>query len=202
MALPRPPRRCAPQAFFLEYVPQAWTALVGDAPLPGQTLAAELVAQIDDESFTLHLQDGRLSVRAGAPKGTPLLHVRCDKDSYQTAVRELLPRLLDGAEARAGEVVAKAPKVLSLWTAEQQAAVQQLPGTIGLDYTDDAGDVATFELLHAGGAGPRAQVHLSDADLDTLLKSHGNPAQALMKARIRIEGDTAYVMRLLQLIPS
>lgn len=201
MALPRPPRRCAPEAFFLEYIPQAWTALVGEGPLPGQSLAAELVAQVDDASFTLQLQDGHLTVRAGAPRGTPLLHVRCDRGSYQTAVRELLPRVLDSAQARADEVLAQAPRVLALWTPEQQAAAQQLPGTITVDYTDDAGDVAKFQLLHAGGTGPQAQIHLSDADLHTLLQSHGSPAQALMKARIRIEGDTAYVMRLLQLIP-
>ena len=201
MALPRPPRRCAPHAFFTEYLPQAWTALVGDAPLQGQSLDAELVAQVDEAFFTLRLTDGRLIVKAEAPKGTPLLHLRCTQDSYQTAVRELLPRVLDGVQARAGEVLAHAPKVLALWTPAQQTAFRELPGTITIAYTDDAGDVAQVELVQAGGAGPKAQVHLSDADLDALLKSRGNAAQSLLKARIRIEGDTGYVMRLVQLIP-
>ena len=202
MALPRPARRCPPAAFFEQYIPQVWTALVGQAPLPGQSLAAELVAHIDGHGvYTLRLADGHLTVIPAAPSGSPLLQVRCNSSSYQTAMREFLPRLLDQLDARSAEVQATAPKVLALWTPAQQAALLQLPGSITISYTDDAGDVATFELLHAGGQGPRAHVHLSDSDVQTLLASRGGP-QALLRARVRIEGDTGYVMRLLQQVPN
>lgn len=194
LSLPKPGRRMTPEEYFSEHVPQLWPALwQGNVP----DWVFGIVCEVGAQAFLLQFaapNDGGLRVTVlDAPDNAPeppLLHIIADVESWRIGALEVTPQLLRKLEKRLPSNLERLrqsglrPQVLS-----------GHPGTVQLHYSDDAGDEATAEIRIAGGQGPRAQIHATDRDLWGLLKS-GQSLSAILRSRVRVDGDLPYLLRL------
>lgn len=185
--LPRPRPGCTPSQFYLEYIP-AFLRALGVTARPHPLVTTEI--RVAEEVFTLSLVNGVLTAQQG-PSAGALVCVTSDRPSWEIATLDLWPRVmkrLDWAGIRAGAMVVDAAAV---------AAVRSQPGLIQLTFTDDAGDTARCSIAIAGGRGPEVHVHAGENDLWALVAARAGWAQ-LLRSRTRIEGDVAYLLRLLR----
>ncbi|MEO1174430.1 MAG: hypothetical protein AAFX94_20605, partial [Myxococcota bacterium] len=74
-----------------------------------------------------------------------------------------------------------------------------VPGRIRIDYEDDAGDRAKVDIVVADGSGPSVQVSATDADLWAFLGG-GAALSQLVRTRVRIDGDVAYLLSVVSII--
>lgn len=198
--LPVPPRRVAPHDFYHEYLPRLWRAVLADALLPWDVrLGVEIRSPADALVCRLRLAGAALEVHDEAP-ADDLVTYRCTLAAWQCAIHQVLPLLIKQTNAHARHwrtFVHRAlqhPRVAAF-----PGALRRLPGTLGITYTDDAGDCARFELAIAGGRGPNVHVEATDADLWALLRSRGRVLR-LLRSRMRITGDLTYLLQLARLV--
>lgn len=200
--LPRPPRDVDPEGFYLSYLQKLATVL--HAELPSLTWSLESTWHIrtapdGEAAFTVVLEQGRhiLSTAGGSP--TALIVVHCDDRAWRTGARGLWPRVLRLFEREDGALLARA---LAGWRSLSErfdpTRLRALPGRVHIDYTDDAGDVASYRVEIAGGSGPVVRIGIDDRELWTLLSQGGKLTQWL-QSRVQISGDAGYLLRIASL---
>jgi hypothetical protein len=120
-----------------------------------------------------------------------------DLEAFRIGTRDLWPRVLARIEERR-DVVARALRrtLTHPRLPELVAAIRALPGTVFVDFEDDAGDLIRSTVRVGTGIGPEATLRLRDAELDQLLSGRAT-LLALAKARFVLSGDTGYLLRLL-----
>jgi hypothetical protein len=198
--LPRPPRRATPAQLLEEFLPALWRALNAEAGIPWPEGSATVEVHVDDVVFHLTFDARGLHTLAGAASA-PLATLRCDLDAYRVVSQDVLRRVIDFTEAqlrrahRALHGVAQHPDLTRLADLLAPHA-----GRLNIAYTDDAGDVSTCEVDIGTGKGPVATVQLADTDLEALLQGGKAGLVKLLRGRIRISGDAAYILKLAALV--
>ena len=194
-ALPEPSRRVSIDDFYLDYLPRLWRAL-----WPSPEAAAwrlRMGVEIAATHYTLTIDGADLQAVAQAADDLPLT-LRLDRESWRTAVHDLLPRLLRYAKKHPATLAdALMPMQKSVNHAALIDALTAEPGVVSLHFTDDAGDSALYEFHIASGAGPRAEIYADDGDLWHALEASGKAAR-LATTKIRLAGDTGYLTRLIE----
>lgn len=193
--LPRPSRHLTPQQFYHDYLPELVAALSDDVRSVNvqMTIGASLH---EVGEFSLVVRDGVLHAKAGLPP-SPHLSFASNVDSFRLAMFDLLPQILTHLE----RVLPETPILCSseLGDRIQPELLRNHPGRVVVDYVDDAGDEARVEIIIADGHGPYAHAQLTDRDLWTLIESQGR-IRELLRSRVTLAGDVAYVLRLAALI--
>jgi hypothetical protein len=192
--LPRPPTRSAPEVFYGDYLPQLWRLLVGSETYPGPGFRVGVA--VDGLALTFAVSGSALTVGGDAREPT-LAHFTFDREAYRVGTRDLWPRVLRRLE-ELGERVA--PAMRRTLTHPQLpsylAALAALPGTVHIDYADDAGDLIRCTVRIGSTPGPVATLRLGDTELDSLLLGRATLV-GLARGRFVLEGDTGYLLRLL-----
>lgn len=198
--LPAPKRGTPPDEFYLEYVPRLWAALVGgrELAIPEHVVAVELVGGAKTLTFGLRFAGAELRVTAGQPESRLVTFVS-DLASWKIAAFDLLPRMLRKLEARLGDSARAADLIGAHAHRVAPESLRGAPGTIELDYVDDAGDEASVRVLVANGAGPRVRLHVTDTELWRLVDS-GMRLSQLLRTRLQLDGDVAYLLELGRLL--
>ncbi len=197
--LPLPTRKLDPRAFYLEYVPSLWDALIeGVERAPWRlSIGARLDAGAETLNFAMHAHGTELRVEEGRAE-QPHLSFLSDVDSFRIAMFDILPRILKTVERTLGEK-SPADPIEQYGASLGPDRLYDLPGTIDVHYTDDAGDEAQVTIQIASGEGPRATVCASDADLWTLIESGGRLTQ-LLRSRAELQGDVGYLLSVAGLV--
>ncbi len=196
--LPRPPRRCTPEQFYVDYLPALWRALSGDLVWP--SYAYELTFSIDEpesdpESFTVRFDAGTLTGRAGG-SDSAVTEIRFDQASWTLAANDLFPRGIRRSNKRLAEVREEMERAATRLAPKlDPEKVRSMPGNVEIDFTDDAGDKGLFRVVIAGGGGPTARIEARDEDLWALLEC-GGQFVSLLKSRAQLDGDVGYLFQL------
>lgn len=191
MKLPVPKRGITTREFYHQYVPELWLALVGTGTkLPQLTVCVRVKG---DAEYGITLGDSGLTTTDGAPE-QPLVTFATDMASFRIALLDLLPRVLKHIE----------PKASRLRVAEHLAkldtdALRKKPGSITHVYQDDAGDEATVVLTVGNGGRPAASISVTDTELWKILDA-GMRLSQLVRSRIKVGGDVAYVLDLARVV--
>jgi hypothetical protein len=189
--LPVPTRGITPRDFYHQYVPALWAALVGPVPsLAGVTVG---VSVSGDADYAIAVIDKGLVTTDGKP-AEPLMTFSTDVASWRIALLDLLPRVLAHIEPKAAGL--RAAHYLARIDLE---AVRKTPGSIIHVYEDDAGDEARVALTIGNGAGPSASIQVTDTELWRLLESGAKLSQ-LVRSRVKVGGDIAYILALARLV--
>ncbi|MEE8410809.1 MAG: hypothetical protein V3T05_14510 [Myxococcota bacterium] len=195
--LPAPPRRADPKTFYCDYVPQLWAAFFGGMEVPDCRLTiGYAVTDADGTSeFTLEVDGAALTVRA-EPAEAPLVAFACNHEAWRISVFDIWRRYVRFAQPKVEEARRKLPDFLHRNPPQPRLdAIASLPGTLSVEFEDDAGDVAQYDISVAGGNGPRGTLALSDADLWGLLRSRGRLSQ-LLRSRARLDGNVGWILKL------
>ena len=202
VSLPAPPTSARLRDFYLDYLPKLWAAIFGKKPLPAVPVAVTFTIVPKSgatEHFTVMAHDRLFATREGTAED-PLVTCTTTPQAWRLTVRDLLPRALrllgpSVARVRARlDELAHAPAPL----ANLVRTLQKSPGSIAIEFTDDAGDVSACELTIGSGDGPRASLAINDADLWPFLSGEIKFAK-LLRSRVRLDGDVAYLLRLARL---
>lgn len=191
--LPKPTRRTTLTQLCQELVP-AWShALSSPAHVP-QTPAfvVQLTVEGDTQHLELHTQGAAHKM---GPAENPHVALSCDKDAWRTAMETLVPLGISHLETR----LESAKRTLTALQPQAKGMLETFfanPGAIVLTFTDDAGDTAEYTFRLGTGSGPTTRVGLDDKRLHNLINGHAKIPQVL--ASVDIQGDAAYVTRLLQ----
>ena len=197
--LPRPPRKITPEAFYCTYLPSVWKTFVANQTLVWPEDASWHVANqvsVDGQHWTLHFDAGDVTAVAGSA-AAPALSATCDLEAWRAALRAIFMPALEHVEAHAYDAWTQLRRFIALHpTLPAPAVVQANPGRISIELTDDAGDAYRYDFI-VGGGGPRhATLLLKEDDIPALLQGAGNLPR-LLQTRLTIQGDAAYVVRLL-----
>lgn len=196
--LPKPPRRCTPNQFYTEYLPDLWHSIVGNSP-PALPLAIEAEATIEaadsSETFRISFTGGTLSTAAEAA-AAPVVSCSCALEQWRTLVRDTWPQLLRHLQDQLPAMRAHLERV-SRGEAPvlEPDRLRSMPGIVDVHYTDDAGDEAHLRFRIDSGQGPQAYVSLTERDLYQLVAAPGDLTK-LLRSRLRVGGDAAYVIAL------
>lgn len=193
--LPRPSRKLDAHRFYHEYVPQLWSALVGG--LSDTPWRVQVGAQLGEDAFSMVAEGTELVVSDGLPDRPHITFVS-DSDSFRIAMFDLLPQILRHTEKQLGSGDS-APHVKNYGDAIRPDRLYSVPGRIRIDYEDDAGDRAKVDIVVADGSGPSVQVSATDADLWAFLGG-GAALSQLVRTRVRIDGDVAYLLSVVSII--
>lgn len=191
--LPRPPKRCTPSRFYTSYLPELWSILTEGLTLPPQALSVQFEVG-DPTPYHLSYANGELTGHEG-PAAQPILTVRCNREAWELAVYDIVPRVIRRTNQRMEQVLQDIERAAAREHGLNLDPIAALPGTVTIDFTDDAGDRGVFELAIGAGSGPAATVVSGDADLWALLDS-GGQIVSLLKSRAQLEGDVGYLFRL------
>jgi hypothetical protein len=198
-ALPDPPRRIEPGAFYATYAPGVWSAFFGGLDLP--PFFVRLDCTVDGDRFALEIDGPELRL-LGEATGTPLFAATCTREAWEVAVLDIWPRFVRFAQPKVEAARKRLVAVLAGHPPQERLdRLPQLAGTLEIELTDDAGDVSVYTIAIAGGQGPRGRVILTDASIWTLLRSTGKLTD-LLKTRARLDGDVGWVLRLARLLES
>lgn len=194
--LPRPPRRCTPEQFYTEYIPELWQALAGDIAWPGHRHDLGFVIEGAERlAFTVTFAGGVLSGRAGT-SAEALAELHCDEPSWRLSAHDIFPRAVRRTNKRLAQVREELRRGAAHMVPElDPQALQALAGTIEIEFSDDAGDRGLYRVLIAGGAGPTARIEAGDEDLWALLECSGHFV-SLLKSRAQLDGDVGYLFEL------
>lgn len=190
--LPRPSRRLTPQEFYTRFAPELWDALVADTRALTWTMRVAVELDEGQHRFGLLFSAGALTVSDSLPDD-PHLTFRSSLDSYRIAMFDLLPRVLKHLEDNGTETPTELASPL---LQSKIDALREHPGTIEVEFLDDAGDRATVDIQIASDHGPKTQIHATDDDLWSFLEEAARPSRFL-QSRVELSGDIAYVIRLL-----
>lgn len=193
--LPRPSRKLDAAGFYTEYVPQLWHALVGD--LTDAHWLIRVGSKLESCAFGMIADGSTLKVIEDLPEHPHVTFVS-DTDSFRIAMFDLLPQVLRHTEKQLGER-SSADHVERYGATVNLDRLFALPGKIRVLYEDDAGDEANVVIVLGDGNGPEARVSATDSDLWALLEGGGGLAQ-LLRARVRIDGDIAYLLSVVAVI--
>ncbi|MEL6340248.1 MAG: hypothetical protein AAFZ38_11740 [Myxococcota bacterium] len=194
-SLPRPSRRLTPQEFYTRFAPELWTALIGNTHTVGWVMRVAVELEKGQHRFGLLFSAGELTVQDSLPDD-PHLTFRSSLDSYRTAMFDLLPRVLRHLEESGTET---GSELVSPLLQPKIDALRDHPGSIEVDFLDDAGDRASVDVLIASGDGPKTGIHATDDDLWSFLEEGARPSRFL-QSRVELSGDIAYVIRLLHAV--
>lgn len=199
--LPRPVRQIAPSEFFHRYLPSLFAALTTHlrATWPDLEDFAE-VALDGTDLFSMSLTNGQLFC-ATRSSAAPFFRLSCSQEAWRIGVNTILPMLLDNAKHRRQPLDAEHQRAAARFGAKDLAESKALAGTVHLHYTDDAGDVATYTVVLHEGSGPEVTVQAQENDLAAVLQGFSS-APRLLRSRLQIAGDAAYLMRLINFINS
>lgn len=198
-ALPAVPRRITPASFYQSYVTTLFEVVTTAVAWPAWRWSFTVMLTDTTETFTLRFDNGELSVNIGSSRGDlPLFVARLDSTSWSVLVHEVLPEVVRYLDRRRTEL----ERDLQAFARRQAEKLfdpnrlRALDGTVRIVYTDDAGDMARVDVAVAGcTAPPRAEVLVDDSDLWAWLESKGQ-LTALLRSRLRVEGDATYVLQL------
>lgn len=193
LKLPRPARKLSPEEFYRSYVPELVRATAGPTTLPGEDFAIR--SEIDGAAWTFSLRNGELAVSDGPSEA--IVTFSADLESFRIAMFDLLPRVLKTVALRAS-TQEHLSGVLRAWLGRfSPKSLRGRDGTVTVNYVDDAGDEAKVAIRVGSGTGPVASVVASDADLWAFLEGGGG-ISTLLKTRVEVHGDVAYLLSLAQ----
>ena len=115
---------------------------------------------------------------------------------FREQIRHLVPRLVRCAEQNLGRLQQLTDRFIAARTSTRLPPVVIEPGFIDLELEDDAGDTTHVGISIGDGRGARARLQISDRELLQIIETGGRLA-TLLASRLRVEGDLAYVLRLL-----
>jgi hypothetical protein len=73
--------------------------------------------------------------------------------------------------------------------------LRKAPGSLTLEYEDDAGDEARVVLTVGRASGAAASIHVTDTELWRLIESGAKLSQ-LVRSRVKVSGDLGYLLTL------
>ncbi len=199
MKLKPPPRRCTPEQFYVDYIPSLWRELAGDLSWPPWRYSLQFEITGDEAAvFALEIDTGIATGRTGTAV-KPIATISSTLSAWELVARDLTPRIIRHTNKRIDEVRQDLYQFADAGAAKLDPnAVADKPGTVTIDFTDDAGDRGQYVIRIGDGSGPAARIEAKDADLWALLECRGR-FTALLKSRVQLDGAVAYLFELARL---
>lgn len=193
--LPPAPKRPKPDAFYLEYIPEFWQAFIEGAGLPDLRLEIQVEVEPEPLRYVILLDGDQVTSRVGLAE-QPHVLVAFDMEAYRTASRDLWPRAVRRLQTTFDRARQRLHDMFDGVDADAWLeSLLELPGELTLEHTDDAGDTTVTRVTIGTGPGARARIVSSDADAALLLGGKSGLLQ-LLKSRVKIDGDSGWVIRL------
>ncbi|MCK5689186.1 hypothetical protein KAI87_07945 [Myxococcota bacterium] len=204
MDFKKPKRRIKPDTFYSDYLPKLWSQFFSDLN-PGWEFSVLLRIHDEDQNHfeTLIRIDGAQLRLAQSSEEVADFTSTMQLEAWQSAIGLILPLTLSMLNQKWAEIETFSKRWLSAHNAgEDIGKMSDTGGKVTLEYIDDAGDLAAYDIVFGDGSAAAQKstvIRIEHDDLVGLLRG-GKKLSALLKGRSEISGNIGYLLQLVTIL--